>query len=261
MVLQTKELKRSFNFQYFGSIDSSAKIAKGQKIGVNTYVMYLAPAETSGYNTCPNSTDLCRMACIFGTGRSKFDPKIPKARIERTISFIQDREVSMEKIIKEIRAAHRKSRREKMKFAVRLNGTSDINPLAFRYQGKNILEIFPRIQFYDYTKDHKRISVARNNSNYDLTFSYSGENWDVCQEMLDKGIRVSVVFNVKKGHPLPSHFNGYPVVDGDLTDYRPSDPNGCIVGLRYKTNRDKSLNEALRISKFVVQSDDIRCII
>jgi len=46
------------------------------------------------------------------------------------------------------------------------------------------------------------------------------------------------VFDVKRGKPLPARhtINGVTaiVIDGDLTDYRPEDIKGVIVGLRAK---------------------------
>jgi hypothetical protein len=109
---------------------------------------------------------------------------------------------------------------------------------------KNILEIFPDVQFYDYTKVPNRITLVEKYKNYDLTFSYSGENLDECVNMLDKHIRVAVVF--KK---VPSEFWGRPVIDGDKYDMRYRDNRDVIVGLKYKRVRNK-LTET---NKFVIQ--------
>ena len=35
---------------------------------------------------------------------------------------------------------------------IRLNGTSDIQWEYIEYQGKNVFDTFPDVQFYDYTK-------------------------------------------------------------------------------------------------------------
>jgi hypothetical protein len=43
-----------------------------------------------------------------------------------------------------------------------------------------------------------------------------------------------VVFDTKRGQPLPSTYKGYTVIDGDKDDLRFLDPKGVIVGLRYK---------------------------
>ena len=72
--------------------------------------------------------------------------------------------------------------------------------------------------------------MLRKYKNYDLTFSYSGENWDVCEFLLKKGIRVAVVFE----NHLPTEFKGYPVIDANEYDARFLDEGGIICGLTYK---------------------------
>ena len=47
---------------------------------------------------------------------------------------------------------------------------------------------------------------------------------------------MTVVVRIKKGQPLPRTFRGKPMIDGDLHDFRPSDPKGVYVGLRPKGN-------------------------
>ena len=143
----------------------------------------------------------------------------------------------------EIKAAQRKAIRMTYQFSVRLNNTSDINPKDFHKDGKNILEIFPEVQFYDYTKVAARIDLMKIYSNYDVTFSYTGYNLTKCQEMLLNKIRVAVVFK-----NVPENFWGYPVVDGDENDLRYRNA-AVIIGLKYKRVRNK-LNPKF---KFVVQ--------
>ena len=45
------------------------KILKGIKSGFNTYILHLAPAKVSGYNTCPKATAGCEAACLNTAGR------------------------------------------------------------------------------------------------------------------------------------------------------------------------------------------------
>jgi len=45
------------------------KILKGLKSGYNTYILHLAPADLSGYNTCPKATAGCKSACLNTAGR------------------------------------------------------------------------------------------------------------------------------------------------------------------------------------------------
>ena len=95
----------------------------------------------------------------------------------------------------------------------------------------------PMAKFYDYAKDHKRTSDTLP-SYYSLTYSLSEENDMSSSLVLARGDNLAVVFDVKRGKPLPlTHtINGVSakVIDGDLTDYRPDDTRGVIVGLRAK---------------------------
>ncbi len=46
---------------------------------------------------------------------------------------------------------------------------------------------------------------------------------------------------------------GYKVVDGDLTDFRPDDEKGVIVGLRFKEIGNRELGKTIKESVFVVK--------
>ena len=100
--------------------------------------------------------------------------------------------------------------------------------------------------FYDYTKVYKRIGLLKKYENYDLTFSYSGNNFQDCISALNNNVRVAVVF--KKS--LPEKFWGRDVIDGDLYDMRYRDRKDVIVGLKYKITRNKPGKE----SKFIVEA-------
>ena len=69
------------------------KILKGMKQGYMTYILHLAPADVSGYNTCPKATAGCKAACLNTAGRGGMFKKgettnvIQKARIRKTKLF------------------------------------------------------------------------------------------------------------------------------------------------------------------------------
>ncbi len=245
---------KNFNFSYIGSANSSAKIAKGEKIGIDTFVVYLAAGSSSGYNVCPGATVECLEGCLVNSGRVIMDVNgsIMRARIERTKAFYSDRIGFMAQLVKEISAAKRKAERRNHEFCVRINGTSDLSPVIWKYEGKTLFELFPDVQFYDYSKVLNRATLIHKFNNYDLTFSYSGHNWNECLQAINSGVRVAVVFKVKKGQPLPATFRGLHVIDGDVTDYRPADPSACIVGLRFKKIKDKAAMQFVLNSPFVI---------
>jgi len=242
---------------YLGNVKQSAKMMASYRNGTLTYCLYLAPANMSGYEVCPSS-EHCREFCLNGSGRNKSDifrhggdirrSIINNSRIKKTKLFFEDRELFMLLLIHEIDKYQRYAYKNNMAFSVRLNGTSDISPLAFKYKGKNILEIFPEVMFYDYTKVYNRISLLERYDNYDLTFSYDGHNWDNCKKFLEHGGRVAVVMF---SEDMPSGFCGYPVVDGNLYDMRYIDPARSVVGLHYhKTANDYQMIDGKR--RFVI---------
>lgn len=253
-----KPNSKTHGFTYLGSVNSSSKIAKTDKVlDIDTFVLYLAPASLSGHNVCAKATKECITGCLNTSGRAKM-PKsgiaIMNARINKTKFFYDQREQFNEILFNEVKLAKGRTERKGKNFAVRLNGTSDLNPILFKKEGKNILETYPDVQFYDYTKILNRIEVAKKHSNYDLTFSFTGHNWSDCLIALENNVRVAVIFDIKAGQPLPETFNGFKVIDGDDYDYRPLDEKNVIVGLRWKNIANKQANTEIRNSAFVVKS-------
>lgn len=251
------EAKRLTHMGRLGSTESSSKIVHNHRVGVNTYVLYLAPANESGFNVCSHSTPECRKSCISHTGRAKIEDicggsHIKNSRIKKTRLFFLNHDFFMKWLIIEIRAANEKSKRQNMFFSVRLNGCSDINWKHVYFEGKNVYQIFPEIQFYDYTKNPGLFIDKPKNLH--LTFSYTGyrPNLESCKVLLSEGYNIAVVFNRKRGESLPVEFMGRSVVNGDFTDYRPADPSGCVVGLHFKESASKDNNEATRVSRFVI---------
>lgn len=243
---------------YIGSINSSAKIVKNKKVSDNyTYIVYLAPFKLSGYNVCPDSTPECRAGCLYSSGRVKIEcdsnkSVIRKARIIKTKLLFEQQEFFMRWMIEEMKSYQKKAERDGYAFSARLNGTSDVEWENILVDGKNIFDHFPNVQFYDYTKSAKRMfSVIQHN--YHLTFSYTGRNEADAIKVLKSNRNVAVIYNIKKGQPLPDTWNGYPVIDGDITDYRPNDGNGVVVGLRWKKIANRDNDFKIKNSCFVVQ--------
>lgn len=239
---------------YLGSINSSAKIVKNLTMGEYTYILYLAPADMSGHNVCPGSTVECRAACLFGSGRSKMDVHghISAARIKKTQLFFDNRDFFMNWLVAEITAAKAKAAKDNMTFSVRLNGTSDIDLVTMVKDGKNIMQIFPDVMFYDYTKVITRLQLMDTYKNCDLTYSYNGHNLDACKKLLDnKTARVAMVFE----HDLPRTFDGYQVINGNEHDMRYIEPKGVIVGLKFKKVKTKI---DLKHNPFVIPAEDPR---
>ncbi len=253
--------KKQTGLSYIGGVNKSAKLIKNNKVsGQYTYGVYLAPAKLSGYNVCPFSTPECRMGCLNTSGRTGIELTAGKSRnlnsrIRKTRLFYEQPEFFMAWMISEIKKHSNKAKELGLGFSVRLNCTSDIDWANVHVNGKNIFELFPEVKFYDYTKNPYKF--YNKPENYHLTFSYTGRNWELCKELLNKGINVAVVFNIEKANQLPAMFRGYPVINGDLTDYRIEDNKGVIVGLKWKRIANKENEKKVLRSCFVVQPDDI----
>jgi len=257
------EAKRQTGLAYLGGVNVSAKLIKSYKVSNNmTYAIYLAPAMVSGYNVCPNSTPECRLGCLATSGRAGMDilsgkGMVERARIKKTKLFFEHNEFFMDWLIAELKAAKAKAERKGFDFSVRLNATSDIDWQNTIHKGKNIFQIFPDVAFYDYTKNPTKF--INKDENYHLTFSYSGHNVEMCKKLLNRGFNIATVFNVKSEKYLPKTFMGYDVINGDLTDFRPNDGKGIIIGLKWKQIANKANNDKIKESIFVVQPTDERC--
>jgi len=249
--------KKQVGVSYLGGINISAKLVHSEEVSkMYTYIIYLAPAKESGYNVCKHSTPECRLGCLNTSGRNKLEVwaglnRIRNARKIKTKLFFENKDFFMQWMIEEIISSKKKAEREGYYFSVRLNGTSDIEWESEKLEGKTIFEIFPDVQFYDYTKNIARFDNLP--KNYHLTFSYTGKNTEKCIELLKAKKNVAVIFNTPKKEELPKKWNGFKVINGDLTDYRPNDGKGVIVGLRWKEIADRKVNETIKQSPFVVK--------
>lgn len=261
-----KNALKEIGVTYLGTTTQNTKMVYSLNKGVESYCLHLAPATMSGRNTCCNS-EHCKEFCLNGSGRNKGDillrgeehSIINQARIKRTDAFYKKRDLFMQTLIHEIQVAEKRAKKNGRGFAVRLNGTSDLSPLVFKYKGKNILEWFPNVQFYDYTKVPTRERLLRKYKNYDITFSFDGHNWDKCEEFLKRGGKVAVIFEEEN---MPKMFRNYNVIDASGYDMRFLDPKSTIMGLHYhRTANDyKSGKYVAPISKAIIKSNDKDCV-
>jgi len=211
------------------SIDTNAKTVKGQKKGYLTGIVYLAPYTLSGVNLCPTAELAgCHEACLYTAGRGIFS-SVQTARLNKTVKFNNDLQGFMSQLIIDIKALQKKATKLGFIPLVRLNGTSDIRYENIYFSHNNesvtIFEVFPDIQFYDYTKIVNRKNIS---SNYDLTFSYSNklEYRDYAMKAFKQGLRVAVVFRDKNS--IPESFMGKVCIIRHL------EPQNVVVALYAK---------------------------
>ena len=222
---------------------ANPKIAKGLASNFATYILHLAPANVSGYETCAKRTAGCTAACLNLAGRGGMFKRgettnvIQQARIRKTKLFFEDRAEFMRLLVADIELAIKQAAKKGFTPVFRLNGTSDIawekypvirNGVSFM----NIFHAFSDCIFYDYTKIlGRKINLV---TNYSLTFSAADGNDADVTKAIAQGYNVAVVFGIKKGSAFPESYLGLPVFNGDDSDLRFLDPKNVIVGLYQK---------------------------
>lgn len=217
---------------------SNTKTAKNK---MDTFYLSLQPTDLNSakVNLCKFSTKECRTQCLQYAGRQGFS-NVVKSRERKTEMFVTQREDFMSQLWEELVVLN-----EKGNCAVRLNLLSDVDWVQeFAAIGKDLASL-QNVQFYDYTKDHKKV-MLNVLPNYDFTLSYSGHNWQYCQKVLDaKKANVAVVFK----NEVPKMYSGYNVINGDETDERFLEKKGNIIGLKYKTPKGVKYEA----NKFVIE--------
>jgi hypothetical protein len=216
------------------------KLLKGEAKGFMSFVLHLAPADLSGKNTCPKATAGCKTACLNTAGRGGMFKKgettnaIQQARIRKTKMFFGQRPEFMTQLVKDIQLGIKQAKRLGLTPVFRLNGTSDLSWEKYEVaDGKNIFQMFPEVQFYDYTKVLGR--KTGDIKNYHLTFSHADGNLLDVIAAKKAGLNIAVVFRKE----LPETYLGRPVINGDETDLRFLDGKEVIVGLKAKGKAKK----------------------
>jgi hypothetical protein len=217
---------------------ANPKIQKGTKLGYLSFILHLAPADLSGRNTCPKATEGCKAACLNTAGRGGMFRKgentntIQKARIRKTQYFYEARDYFMQDLYEDIQKGIKLATKLGLTPVFRLNGTSDLSWEKYTINDKNLFELFPTVQFYDYTKVlGRKVSQYKN---YFLIFSKAdGNDSDVAEAIL-QGMNVAAVFD-----KVPEGYMGRPVINADEHDLRFLDDKGVIAGLKAKGRAKK----------------------
>lgn len=239
------------------------KILKGTSKGYNTYILHLAPANVSGYETCPKRTEGCTAACLNTAGHGGMFKKgentnvIQEARKRKTRLFFENRSGFMALLVKDIELAIRQSVKKGLTPVFRLNGTSDLSWEKYSVirngvEFLNIFYAFPEVQFYDYTKVLGR--KVSNIANYQLTFSAADGNDSDVVKAIAAGLNVAVVFGIPKKMEMPESYLGRPVFNGDDSDLRFLDPKGVIVGLYAKGKAKKDSTGFVKYPTFLLKA-------
>jgi len=224
---------------------ANPKIQKGTKLGYLSFILHLAPADVSGREVCPKRTAGCTAACLNTAGRGGMFRKgettnvIQEARKRKTRYFFEARDYFMMDLYNDIQKGIKQAKKLGLTPVFRLNGTSDLSWEKYTINDKNLFELFPDVQFYDYTKVLGR-KVARY-KNYHLTFSAADGNGLDVQRAMAAGMNVAMVFD-----RVPETYMGRTVINADDTDLRFLDPKGVIAGLKAKGRAKKDTSGFVR---------------
>ena len=224
---------------------ANPKIQKGTKLGYLSFILHLAPADVSGREVCPKRTAGCTAACLNTAGRGGMFRKgettnvIQEARKRKTRYFFEARDYFMMDLYNDIQKGIKQAKKLGLTPVFRLNGTSDLSWEKYTINDKNLFELFPTVQFYDYTKVLGR-KVDRY-KNYHLTFSAADGNDKDVAGAIAAGMNVAMVFD-----KLPETYMGRTVINADDTDLRFLDPKGVIAGLKAKGRAKKDTSGFVR---------------
>jgi len=225
--------------------ESSAKTIKGESIGYLTGIVYLKP----DHKICSMAKLAgCMYGCLESSGRGAFN-SVQQARISKTRFFYDNQQAFLLSFAADVWTLQNKAKKQGFIPLVRPNGTSDIPYENFIvHEGKNIFQLFPDVQFYDYTKHPSRNLDGKTANNYDLTYSFSAIT---PKPISIKGLtnpankRAAVVFY--KRSEIPNTYRGWQVIDGDDTDVRHIEPSRVVVALYAKGKAKKEENGFVQI--------------
>ena len=232
------------------SSGADAKTVKGNGNKYETAIMYMQPWKSAGINVCANAEIAgCIDGCLFTAGRGAMNV-VQKARARKTAWFAADRDDFMAQLVIDTTKFIKYCAKQSVQPVIRLNGTSDIRWERMPVSNHNtrygvpigsyasIFEMFPDVQWYDYTKIANR--KTDHIKNYHLTFSYSEAN-PLYKKQIEiakaKGMNMAVVF--RSILSIPHHFMNRPVISGDADDLRFLDPDGVVVSLYAKGRAKK----------------------
>lgn len=243
----------------------SAKAIKAQGFGVINGIHYMAPHALGGAgNLCPKASPGCIALCLgefsgqAGMAKDGELNSVRKSRRDKARRFMRDRKAYMQDVALATAQEFRRAANKGFGFVARFNGSTDVaaeginvvvdaalaqnlSRLMRRHVSagvyRNLMMLFPEIQFVDYTKIAGRFGRELP-PNYSLTFSLAENNHAEALALLARGVNVAAVF----GGTMPATWNGYIVINGDEHDLRHLDPKGArgfVIGLAPKGRKAK----------------------
>ena len=228
---------------------NNPKTIKSKKVGYLEIILHLAPHTISGYNTCSHSNKDCRSLCLVNSGHGGFTPNVMRARIAKTKLFFENNEYFLKRLNLEIYYYQLEAEKQGLKLLVRLNGTSDINWLNYKIDGKTLFEIHKNLTFVDYTKNLNFVSPFEN---YKIVYSIQRGTLKKGLKLLSEGKTIAGVFT-----EVPSEYHGKEITIGDHHDAINLHDNK-FLGLKYKKLTYKGVDnkEIIKNNKLILDENN-----
>ena len=248
----------------------SAKAVKAQEFGIINGIHYMAPHTLGSvdgekaFNLCVKASAGCIALCLgefsgqAGMAKDGELNSVRKSRRDKARRFMKDRKAYMQDVALATAQEYSRALKKGFGFVARFNGSTDVAAeginvvvdaaLATKLSKligvaiaagvyRNLMTLFPMIQWVDYTKIAARFNRVLP-SNYSLTFSLAENNHAEAIDLLSRGVNVAAVF----GGIMPETWNGFTVINGDEHDLRHLDPKGArgfVIGLAPKGRKAK----------------------
>lgn len=247
-------LARQHPYPLLARPTSNTKIRKSMRIDYRLTSLSLAHGRESGHNVCEQASAACLEACVgsANVGLAQVFGDVMQGRIKRTRFLMEDRQTFIVVLVGELEVQRRLSAKAGQTLACRLNCFSDLpwHEPAFGC----IPQLFPTVQFFDYTKVHKRILNEELPENWHVVGSWSElkRHQDACVRLLTTGHNVAMPFSesgsfsgssaTRQRMPKRHRIDGrwFEVINGDEHDLlflRPGPTRsgaGRIIGLALK---------------------------
>lgn len=260
---QCEALARFESTPLLSRAEANTKIRKSKREDFLLASLALAPHNSSGFNVCQQASATCRDVCVAHAGLAKVFPKVDKGRIRKTRFLMTDRIRFLQILIGELHTQSRIAIKKGAQLVCRLNCYSDLPWHKPEYGC--VVQLFPEVQFNDYSKFHSRILKHDLPDNWYVCGSWSelARHQAACEQLLFAGHNVAMAFSDENGsagrgamqNGLPRRYkiggHWFEVFDGDKSDLRFLDDGptragyGRICGLRLKAGNTVTRESAI----------------
>lgn len=191
---------------------------------------------------CSNFSKGCEAVCLKTSGQLVFGTS-KKARILRTLLYHNHSQVFLAYVERDLVKLQTKAAKANKILVVRFDTLSDTDPAFYR----ELMDKLGLCGFVDYTKNPRKYQDyldGKLHAHHHLTFSRAENNAPQARWFVANGGTATVVVRDQAAldRYLTTGFEGFPAVDGTLSDRRWEDPKGSFVLLKALGKAKKDLS-------------------